>query len=97
MGLSNTSETIKLLTVVVLETIDEADPIIGAPGGHLYLAMSSINIPLDTFIIFMGSLVRLGFLTHKGDCYHITQAGKDYIRKSKEAAETTRRQSDAVV
>jgi predicted transcriptional regulator len=72
-------DAIKKITLAMLETIDEAGDL-GAPGGALYLAMMEVNVDLSSFQIYMSGLVRLGFLTHRHDCYHITDKGQSYIR-----------------
>jgi predicted transcriptional regulator len=59
----------------------------------MYLALNSKGLTLETYLIYMSSLVRLGLLTQGGDCYRITDKGRDYIRK---ALSTTEMASDKV-
>ena len=67
--------TIVTLTHEVLRTIDSVAPD-GAPAGPMYLAFQSLNIPLDTFNLYMMSLERLCLITKKHDCYFLTDKGK---------------------
>jgi predicted transcriptional regulator len=80
------SDVIKEMTVLVLDVVRETEPH-GSPGGVMYLALSTLGVSLDTFLIYMGSLVRLGLLTKSHECYHITPIGLDYIRKYQKADE----------
>jgi len=72
------SSTIVALTQAVLETI-ETEPM-GAPSTSLYLALQHINIDLSAYQLYMASLERLSLLRKSGDCYHITDKGREFIR-----------------
>lgn len=55
----------------ICETVDEAyklEPMIGAPGGHLYAAMMG-HMSVHTFESIMSGLVAAGRLRKSGNCY----------------------------
>ena len=86
----SSERTIVAAALSVLSTAKDVYPE-GAPGGPMYLALSSkSDLTLDTFLIFMGSLVRLELLSRKGECYYITPKGRAYIEdiEAKLAAKT---------
>ncbi len=53
----------------IVETVKAAGKPFGAPGGHLYAALSGI-LNIDQFTQIMGVLVKEGFVTKRGECYH---------------------------
>jgi hypothetical protein len=61
----------------VLEAVSAGGDL-GAPGGTLYAAMMQKGASLQQFQSFMGTLTGRGMLTQMGDCYYITDAGKNF-------------------
>ena len=58
------------VATAVVDTVNEADPTIGAPAGPLYMAMQAgCGITLETFEKLMSALVAAGKLTKRGHCY----------------------------
>lgn len=46
----------------------KANPAIGVPGGHLYAALMDM-LNLDQFERIMGTLISVGLVTKRGQCY----------------------------
>jgi predicted transcriptional regulator len=74
------AKALRSIATIILEAISAADPVIGAPGGHLYMGLMHAGCTLDQFQQLMGSLVRLKFVKQTGECYHITDLGRDFLR-----------------
>lgn len=73
-------EGLQRLGLGVLEAVEEAGEM-GAPGGLLYAGMMSAGASLQQFHSFMGTLTGKGMLTQDGDCYHMTDAGREFKAK----------------
>ncbi len=70
-----TAEQIRALRSIagiVLEAVSQADPIIGAPGGHIYAGLMHAGCSLEQYQQIMAGLVRAGLLTQHGECYKRT-------------------------
>lgn len=65
---------LRAIADAIIETVKAADPIIGAPGGHLYAALMSVGCTLHQFEQIMSALVRVGKLTKRGECYFAVNA-----------------------
>lgn len=61
--------TLILIASAILDTIKEADPVIGAPAGPLYAAMANYGMSLQVFEQIMSALVKSGKLRKSGHCY----------------------------
>ncbi|MFI5223350.1 MAG: hypothetical protein ACHQX3_03750 [Nitrospirales bacterium] len=85
--MDKTQATVIALALAIVETVDEVEPH-GAPGGVLYVALAETGITLDSFLIFMSSLVRIGHLTKKGELYFITERGRKLIAEAKALKKT---------
>lgn len=57
------------IVTAIIETVNESDPTIGAPGGHLYAALMHAGINLDQFEKIMSTLVQSGRVRKRGHCY----------------------------
>lgn len=53
----------------ILATVAAADPVIGAPGGHIYAALMHVGLTLDQFEQVMALLVKVGKVRKSGQCY----------------------------
>lgn len=73
-------EAIERVSKAVLETIQEAGEL-GAPGGHLYVAMQLFGMTLTQYQQFMAGLAENGCVAHEGDCYTITVKGTQYLAR----------------
>jgi hypothetical protein len=56
------------LGLIIVETVKEAGPL-GAPAGHLYAAVMSVGIDLNTFQRIMSALVDAGRLKLSNNVY----------------------------
>ena len=74
---------IRKLMVIIVETVMEGDSFIGVPGGHIYAAMMTIGMGIDSFNTIMAGLVDSGVIKKSGQCYHITELGKEFVAASK--------------
>lgn len=63
------AKALRLIADTIVEAIKEADPTIGAPGGHIYAALMTAGMTLDQFNQIMAGLVRAGKLRKEGECY----------------------------
>ena len=61
-------QMLKLLGDAICETICESPN--GAPGGHLYAALMTYGMGLETFEAIMAALVTAGKVIKRGDCYY---------------------------
>jgi len=61
---------IKMVWESIIEAVREAGSQ-GAPGGHLYAALMAHGFSLEQFQTIMGSLVRVGELEKRGECYFV--------------------------
>jgi hypothetical protein len=55
----------------IVDSVREADPAFGAPGGILYAALAIAGCSFDQYTQIMGVLERSGVLTRKGECYFV--------------------------
>ena len=62
---------LRQIAQAILEAVKAADINIGAPGGVLYAAMMINSCSLNQFEQIMDGMVRAGWLTKSGDCYHV--------------------------
>ena len=69
------AKALKAIAGGVIEAV-KAGGQLGAPGGVMYAAMMGQGCTLQQFEGIMGGLVKAGFLTKKGECYHVT--GKEF-------------------
>lgn len=56
----------------LVEAVAAAGPM-GAPGGVIYSALCGV-MNLQTFETIMGTLVQVGKLEKRGQCYHVKAA-----------------------
>jgi len=56
------------ITDVILETVNEADPMIGAPCGHIYAALASFGIRLDQYQAIESALIKTGQVVKRNHC-----------------------------
>lgn len=61
-----------LLVSAITDTIKEAGEM-GAPGGIMYAALMAHGCTLNQFQSIMGTLVRLGRIEKRGECYFIRE------------------------
>lgn len=73
-------QLIRKIADAILAAVAEAGPL-GAPGGHLYAALMAHGATLDQYESFMAGLVRAGLVTKRGECYHITAAGRREVAR----------------
>lgn len=67
---SAAAEALGKIYDAIVETVNEADPAIGAPGGHIYAALASgVGLRLDQYEQIMAALVRAGKVRREGECY----------------------------
>jgi hypothetical protein len=65
-----TRQGLKVILEAILESVKIAGPI-GAPGGHIYAALMAVGFTFDQYNQIMSGMVKSGYLTKKGECYHI--------------------------
>jgi len=85
--MSMTTEQIKTAQTIglaVLESIESAGEL-GAPSGVIYAGLMSQGCTLSQYTSLMAPLERRGFVCLDGDCYTITQQGKDFMGRLKAA------------
>jgi len=70
---------VQKLGSAVLEAIEHSGDL-GAPSGVMYAALSSQGCTLQQYQSLMGSMKRRGLVSEEGDCYTITEAGKQFRR-----------------
>ncbi len=63
-----------LIVSAITDTIKEAGEF-GAPGGVMYAALMAHGCSLNQFESIMGTLVRLGKVEKRGECYFIRDGG----------------------
>ena len=69
--MTNTEKQVQALSAIcaaVTDAVKGAGPM-GAPAGHLYAALMSTGMGLDSFNALMSALVRLGKVQQRGQCY----------------------------
>lgn len=67
-----TTEQIRAIRAIaseILEAIKDSGPI-GAPGGVMYAYLMTQGCTLHQFEQIMAGLVRAGYVTKSGECYH---------------------------
>lgn len=63
----------------VLEAAHDSGDI-GAPSGTIYAAMMAHGATFNQFQTFMQGLTSRGMLTESGNCFYITEAGKQFMQ-----------------
>ena len=63
-------QAVRAIGKAIVESVKEADPVVGAPGGILYAALMASGCSLSQFQSIMDTLVRAGYLRQSGQCYH---------------------------
>jgi hypothetical protein len=59
----------------IVDGISKADPVMGVPGGHIYMALVTSGITVPQFEWLMAALVATGRLRRSGVCYFIADGG----------------------
>lgn len=67
-------EAIRHILDAIEKTCEESGPM-GAPGGVLYLALSTQGCTLAAFESLMGILLRAGRVRRDGECYVAVKGG----------------------
>jgi hypothetical protein len=67
------THALRRIATIVLEAVAMADPIIGAPGGHLYAGLMHAGCTLSQYQQIMAGLVQAGCLRQSGECYFRTE------------------------
>ncbi len=63
-----------MIVSAITDTIKEAGEF-GAPGGVMYAALMAHGCSLNQFESIMSTLVRLGRVEKRGECYFIREGG----------------------
>lgn len=79
---------VQAFALCLLETIDEAGPL-GAPSGVMYAAVAG-EVNLSQYEQVLGQMQGKGFISKDGDCWSMTQSGKDFLVKLKSAVARAR-------
>ena len=71
----------KLLRTIAAGFIEacEAAGELGAPGGILYAAMMQQGCTLQQFEGITSGLVKAGMVEKRGECYHATNKGRQFV------------------
>ena len=72
------AKSLRRIGAIVIEAVSAADPTIGAPGGILYAALMGHGCSLEQFTGIMAGLTRAGMLDKRGECYHVTDKGRQF-------------------
>ncbi len=63
---------LKAIANAIIESVQESGPL-GAPGGILYAALMAQGCSLHQFEQIMAGLVRGGYPSKSGECYHFVR------------------------
>jgi hypothetical protein len=62
---------LRRIAAIIIEAVSVADPMIGAPGGHIYAALMAHGCTFNQYEQLMSGLVRAGKLRKAGECYFV--------------------------
>jgi len=74
----DTINKLQIVGLAVLESIEQAGDL-GAPAGILFAAMQAHGASLNQFQSIMRGLTEAGKVCMEGECYHLTQSGRQFI------------------
>ena len=62
-------QALREISLAIIDAVKQAGPL-GAPAGPMYAALMAQGCTLTQFEGIMRGLVKAGFLTQSGNCYH---------------------------